>query len=80
MRSLILAGLSVAAIVTGFGLPTVPASAHEYPYCLQGTRWGYPGNCQFSTYEECRRTASGTDDYCDVNPRAAYRGEPPRYR
>lgn len=80
MRSLILASLSVAAILTGVGISTVPASAYDYPYCLQGKRWGYPGNCQFSTYEQCRRTASGTDDYCDVNPRVALTRQPPRYR
>lgn len=22
-------------------------------YCLQGRVWGYPGNCQFSTYGQC---------------------------
>ena len=37
-------------------------------YCLQGVIWGYPGNCQFSTYEQCVATASGTVAYCDVNP------------
>ena len=26
-------------------------------YCLQGTEWGYPGSCQFSTYihDQCVR-------------------------
>jgi hypothetical protein len=37
-------------------------------YCLQGVIWGYPGNCQFSTYDQCMASASGTVAYCDVNP------------
>ena len=45
----------------------------------QGRIWGYPGNCQFSTYQQCMITASGTDAYCDINPRVAFR-EQGRYR
>lgn len=41
-------------------------------YCLQGRIWGYPGNCQFATYEQCSATASGTNAYCGVNPMHAY--------
>ena len=41
-------------------------------YCLQGVIWGYPGNCQFSTYEQCMATASGTVAYCDVNPQRLF--------
>ena len=39
-----------------------PAAAGKY--CLQGRQWGYPGNCQFSTYRQCMATASGTDAGC----------------
>jgi hypothetical protein len=52
------------------------AAAQDYPYCLQGRIWGYPGNCQFTTYEQCMATASGTDAYCGINPRFAF--APPR--
>jgi hypothetical protein len=52
------------------------AAAQDYPYCLQGRIWGYPGNCQFTTYEQCMATASGTDAYCGINPRVAF--APPR--
>jgi hypothetical protein len=48
------------------------ASARDYPYCLQGRQWGYPGNCQFSTYEQCKATASGTLSSCGINPMTAY--------
>jgi hypothetical protein len=41
-------------------------------YCLQGRIWGYPGNCQFATYEQCMATASGTNAYCGVNPTYAF--------
>jgi hypothetical protein len=41
-------------------------------YCLQGRIWGYPGNCQFSSYAQCMATASGTNAYCGINPRYAF--------
>jgi hypothetical protein len=41
-------------------------------YCLQGRIWGYPGNCQFSSYAQCMATASGTDAYCGINPKYAF--------
>jgi len=37
-------------------------------YCLQGRDWGYPGNCQFSSYAQCMATASGTFSYCGSIP------------
>lgn len=47
-------------------------------YCLQGRIWGYPGNCQFASYQQCAAAASGTDAYCGINPRYAF--SPQRYR
>src|SRR5262249_38993182 len=41
-------------------------------WCLQGRDWGYPGNCQFATYQQCMATASGTLSYCGINPAYAY--------
>jgi hypothetical protein len=41
-------------------------------YCLQGRIWGYPGNCQFSSYAQCMATASGTDAGCGINPSYAF--------
>jgi hypothetical protein len=78
MRSLICAALAAASVLA-VTAPVSTASAQEYKYCLQGKRWGYPGNCQFSTYQHCMVTASGTVDYCDINPRYAAR-ERGRYR
>lgn len=57
--------------VMSFAAPQA-ASARDYAYCLQGRQWGYPGNCQFSTYQQCQATASGTDAGCGVNPRVAF--------
>jgi hypothetical protein len=41
-------------------------------WCLQGQDWGYPGNCQFATYQQCMATASGTLSSCGINPAYAY--------
>jgi hypothetical protein len=54
-----------------------PAAAGRY--CLQGRIWGYPGNCQFMTYEQCSASASGTNAYCGINPRYGFAREGYRY-
>lgn len=41
-------------------------------YCLQGSGPGYPGNCEFSTFEQCMATASGQDAGCGINPMSAF--------
>jgi hypothetical protein len=72
MRNLIGAFLMATSVLT-ISAAASPASAREYRYCLQGREWGYPGNCQFSTYRQCMATASGTYSYCGINPRVAFR-------
>ena len=92
MRQILFAGLLIAGLVaiaspsfarTRVRAPAVAAASTPDRYCLQGRTWGYPGNCQFSTYEQCRWTASGTDSYCGINPRYAFahqrRGQWPGY-
>jgi hypothetical protein len=49
-------------------------------YCLQGSTYGYPGNCQFSSYRQCMATASGTYETCGVNPRYAFARQRHPYR
>lgn len=79
MRYLLLTGV-LAPILVGFGSRSTAASpVHSYTpsvrqdvYCLQGRSWGYPGNCQFSTYSQCMATASGTYTYCGINPIYAF--------
>jgi uncharacterized protein DUF3551 len=78
MRSHLFAVTAALGILAGFGNVS-PASAQDYPYCLQGRDWGYPGNCQFWTYQQCMATASGTFSYCGINPRFAFARQYPRY-
>ena len=49
-------------------------------YCLRGRHFGYPGNCQFATLQQCQATASGTGSYCGLNPRYAYARQRPGAR
>jgi hypothetical protein len=73
MRRLLFAGsliLSCAVATT---------SAHAGRYCLQGRDWGYPGNCQFSSYRQCMASASGTNASCGINPRYGYGHRGQRY-
>jgi len=77
MKSAIFAALAASTILMAGGAS--PAAAHDFPYCLQGPSWGYPGNCQFETFRQCLTTASGTDSGCGINPRAAFAAQrPPR--
>ncbi len=70
-RRISLAILTAVSALTVVGSIS-PAPANEADsYCLQGRRWGYPGNCQFSSYQQCMATASGTVDYCGINPMKA---------
>ena len=76
-RKTVIALLAVASI--GLASPTMALArggregeATQDRYCLQGRPWGYPGNCQFSSYAQCMATASGTDAYCGINPQYAF--------
>ncbi len=68
MNRLLLAAVSVVALLTGAS----STASQDYPYCLQGVIWGYPGNCQFTNYEQCMATASGTNAYCGIDPRFSF--------
>jgi hypothetical protein len=61
-----------ALTITVATISPAPAEAIQDRYCLQGRIWGYPGNCQFSSYAQCMATASGTDAYCGINPWYAF--------
>jgi hypothetical protein len=56
-----------------------PAAAQADLYCLKGGDWGWPGLCQFASYQQCLATASGTNSYCGTNPRYAYSSYRPGY-
>lgn len=66
--------LSAIALSTLFIMAVIgstsPAVAARY--CLQGRQWGFPGNCQFATMQQCRASASGTSASCGLNPRYAF--------
>jgi len=73
--------MSMLAVVANVGsISSAAARNYRYSlpppvqdrYCLQGRIWGYPGNCQFSTYDQCMATASGTNAYCGINPAYAF--------
>lgn len=59
------------ALVSGGG--AAPAFAgHDYPWCVQGRGVGYPGECSYETFEQCRASASGRSAGCGINPRVAF--------
>lgn len=73
MRHLVFAAVSVAVLAGSIsGAVAQPDDPYDYPYCLQGGDWGYPGLCRFQSYEQCMATASGTKSYCGINPRFAF--------
>jgi hypothetical protein len=63
-----LASADPASAQRRYGAP----SGIQDRYCLQGRSWGYPGNCQFSTYRQCMASASGTFASCGINPTYAF--------
>jgi hypothetical protein len=69
MRQFLLTALSASGILALSGA-IAPATASRY--CLQGSGWGFPGNCQFATYRQCMASASGTLARCGINPRYAF--------
>jgi len=69
--SILLSTVSISPAAQRHYRHAVAPSAPDL-YCLQGRIWGYPGNCQFSSYEQCMATASGTHAYCGVNPAHAF--------
>ena len=73
-----LAALAMSATLAGLGTATAAPQGVQDRFCLQGRIWGYPGNCQFSTYQQCTATASGTQAYCGLNPRYAFEQPRPR--
>jgi hypothetical protein len=77
------AGLAALALVSAASATiagSAPAAAFDYPYCLQGRDLGIPGDCRYTSYQQCMASASGRDAFCGVNPRAAYDRPPPRRR
>ena len=79
MRKAIGAVAFVVMMFTALSASAQPNDPYDYPYCLQGKDYGLPGLCQFTSYQQCQASASGTFSYCGTNPRFAY-GLQPRGR
>jgi hypothetical protein len=71
MRHLFQPLVLTASVVTLLAT-SQPVLAQDYKYCLQSRQWGYPGNCEFSSYRQCMATASGTEAGCGINPQYGY--------
>ena len=69
MRVLLLA---LAAAGAAFTLPSSPAQAREYPFCIQSRDTAGHGDCSYATYEDCRAAVSGRRGGCYINPWVAY--------
>jgi hypothetical protein len=76
MRTIILAAITVLTVLSGSFASVAPASAYEYPYCVQGKDLGFPGDCSYRTYAQCMASASGRLAACGVNPRTAFKPKP----
>jgi hypothetical protein len=72
MLKIIGAAACVSIVFTALPASAQPDDPYDYPYCLQGREYGLPGLCQFTSYLQCMATASGTVQYCGINPRFAY--------
>ncbi|MCD0420408.1 DUF3551 domain-containing protein [Rubrivivax sp. JA1024] len=74
-----IAAMALASAVAAAGLLAAgSAEARVSSYCLTSPGYGYPGDCSYATYRQCRVAASGRQADCIVNPRAAFRE--PRHR
>jgi hypothetical protein len=53
----------------------MPASA-DYRYCIRGCDFGAgPGDCSFTTYQQCQASASGRTATCAENPNFSSKAE-----
>lgn len=69
----------LGALTVGMAFAAPPASAQDYPWCVQGKGVGYPGDCSYRSRAQCLASASGRNVGCGVNPRAAYGQRRNRY-
>lgn len=71
---------ALAAIWLAAFAGPAPAAARDYPWCAQGGEYDYPGECAYSSYEQCQASVSGRLLFCDRNPRFAYGHAPAQPR
>jgi hypothetical protein len=77
MRKMHLALLTLGATFLVGSVNVTPAAAHDYPWCAQGGGYDYPGDCTYSTYDQCLASVSGRLMACGPNPLVAY-GQAPQ--
>ena len=80
MRKTQLALLTLGATVLAGAATVTPAAARDYPWCAQGSEYDYPGECAYSTYEQCQASVSGRLLFCDRNPRMLFNQAQPHRR
>lgn len=80
MRKTRLALLALLGATMTAGLASGgPARAdYDYPWCIQGGDYDYPGECAYQTREQCLASVSGRKGYCGENPRFLFPKPPPQ--
>ena len=69
--------LALSALAT-IGTAPAEARASGYPVCLHGQTTLGVFDCSYTSIAQCKATASGTGDFCDVNPEYIARGYNPQ--
>jgi hypothetical protein len=57
--------LFVVAAIAVTALGAGPSAAQDYPFCRKAEAG--PGDCRYSTLEQCQEAVSGTSGYCQPN-------------
>jgi Protein of unknown function (DUF3551) len=57
---------SLAALAMGAAVYAGAAQAETYPFCLNNGGSG-PGDCKYTTYDQCLMAISGTGGFCQPN-------------
>jgi hypothetical protein len=70
MRRVLIAMAALLASASIFSL-AAPATAQTYPVCLAGGSDEDGMRCDYTSFDQCRATASGIGGYCVINPASA---------
>jgi hypothetical protein len=66
----------VLGTIVFVGLVGMDPARADYPWCIQNSEFGYPGDCAYQTHQECLASLSGRKGDCGVNPSVLF--GPPR--
>lgn len=66
MRKILATAIAVGLFMAAGNINT---QARDYRYCLVSPGYDFPGDCSYSTYRQCKASASGRLADCYVNPR-----------